>query len=369
MATNLVSEIADVLPPTIVSRIASALGLNQTSTQKAIVAAIPAILAALASSVSKPQGVAKLNDVVAKQEPGVLSSLASVIGEPGQKALIDQGAGVLSALIGGKTSSALTSAVGRYAGIEGGGAKNLLGLLAPLVLGVLGHEKRDSGLDASGLANLLTSQQSNIARALPSGFSKYLTGTGILDDVSVPTAKAPARASSAPTSPTLRWILGAVALLVLGALAWNLLRHQHHRPTEVAPTNVETPNVAQPGEAPYAGLLAKLQGIKAGDVDVGQLATAAVNDLYSSVVGIKDEATAESAVPGLTKDSSEFDQLDGLLNQLSPENRKLLADTLALIKPNLDQLLDKALAIPGVGDKIKPTVDALRAKLDTLTKS
>ena len=297
MATNLVSEIAEVLSPTITSRIASALGLNQTSTEKAIVAAIPAILATLASYVSKPQGAAKLNDVVAKQEPGVLSSLASVIGEPGQKALIDQGAAVLSSLIGGKTSSALTSAVGQYAGIDGGGAKNLLGLLAPVVLGVLGHEKRDSGLDASGLANLLTSQQSNITRALPSGFSKYLTGTGILDDVSVQAAKATARASSASTSPTLWWILGAIALLALGALAWSLLRHHHHRPTEVAPSNVETPNVAQPSEAPYATLLAKLQGIKAGDVDVGQLATSAVNDLYSSLVGIKDAPTAQSAVP------------------------------------------------------------------------
>jgi hypothetical protein len=35
---------------------------------------------------------------------------------------------------------------------------------------------------------------------------------------------------------------------------------------------------------------------------------------------------------------------------------------------NLDQLLDKALAVPGVAAIIKPTVDAIRAKLDTLTK-
>ena len=49
MATNLVSEIVEVLSPTITSRIASALGLNQTSTQKAVVAAVPALLASLIS--------------------------------------------------------------------------------------------------------------------------------------------------------------------------------------------------------------------------------------------------------------------------------------------------------------------------------
>jgi hypothetical protein len=46
----------------------------------------------------------------------------------------------------------------------------------------------------------------------------------------------------------------------------------------------------------------------------------------------------------------------------------MLADLLASIRPNLDQLLDKALALPGVGPIIQPTVDAIRAKLDTLTK-
>jgi hypothetical protein len=58
-----------------------------------------------------------------------------------------------------------------------------------------------------------------------------------------------------------------------------------------------------------------------------------------------------------------------VLNQLSSENRKTLAELFASIRPNLDQLLDKALAIPGVGPIIKPTVDAIRAKLDTLTKA
>jgi hypothetical protein len=46
------------------------------------------------------------------------------------------------------------------------------------------------------------------------------------------------------------------------------------------------------GEAPYVSLLNKLRGIKVGDVDIGELATSAVNDAYTSLSGIKDEATA-----------------------------------------------------------------------------
>jgi hypothetical protein len=41
-------------------------------------------------------------------------------------------------------------------------------------------------------------------------------------------------------------------------------------------------------------------------------------------------------------------------------------ETFAGIRPTLDQLLDKALGIPGVSAMIKPAVDVIRSKLDAL---
>lgn len=355
IATNFVSQISQFLVAEIASRVASGLGLDKTSTQKAIAAAVPAILGALISLVSKSQGATKLSDAVAMQEPGVLSSLASVIGQPGQKALIDNGSSALSSLLGGKILSGISSALSQYAGIGQSSSNSLLGLLAPVVLGVLGSEQRNNGLDASGLAKLLTSQKDAVAAALPSGFSKYLKDAGVLDSVTAATTK-PAQ-TARPRSSIWPWLLACLALLVVGFLALHFLS-RHRGAVEVA-----TPNL----EAPYSGLFDKLRGVKVGDVDVGELSKSAVNDLYTSLVGMKDAAAAQADLPGLTKASSEFDQLDSLLNQLSPENRKMLADVFASIKPNLDQLLDKAVAIPGVGAVIKPTVDAIRSKLDVLT--
>ncbi len=112
-------------------------------------------------------------------------------------------------------------------------------------MGVLGQQQRASGLDASGLAELLQSQKDNIARALPSGFAKYLSGTGILDRVTGPVAKG--RTSSEPdySSSLWNWALPLLGAIAIGALAWYLLRPS---PTETVatapPTKVET--VAQP---------------------------------------------------------------------------------------------------------------------------
>ena len=355
MATNLVAQITEVLTPTIVDRISTGLGLNKTGTQKAIVAAIPALLAALISYVSKPQGASRLNDVVKKQEPGVLSSLANVIGGSGQKAMVDQGASVLTSLLGGKTFSGLTNAVGQYAGVGESGSKGLMGLLGPVLLGVLGHEQRDRGLDASGLASLLTSQKKTVQAALPSGFSKYLNQAGVLDDVTGATTKVASHATDRSASSLWPWLLGALALLVIGFFAWRMLS----TPEDIAqaPSQIE---------APYASMLQKLKGVKVGDIDVGEVAASAVENVSSSLQGVKDETTAQAALPKLNEAASQLDRLTGLLDQMSPETRKTVADVFAVIRPTLDQLLDKATAIPGVGAVIKSVADAIRAKLDTL---
>ena len=357
MATNLITQITEALAPTLVTRIASSQGLNKTATQKAIVAAIPALLGALISYVSKPQGAAKLNDVIAKQEPGPLSSLANIIGGSREKAFIDEGSGVLTSLLGNKILSGLSSAVGQYAGIEESSSKNLMGLLGPVVLGVLGHEQRDRGLDASGLANLLTSQKDTVQAALASGFSNYLSQAGILDDVTRAATVSPTPESS--KSSSWSWWFWALALLALAFIAWRLLSAPEK--TAEAPS----PQI----EAPYASMLQQLKGVKVGDVDIGELATSAVNNVQSSLRDVKDEATAKAALPKLNEANSQFGQLTGLLDQMSPETRKTVAEVFAAIRPALDQLLDKALAIPGVGTVIKPAADAIRAKLDALAKN
>lgn len=75
---------------------------------------------------------------------------------------------------------------------------------------------------------------------------------------------------------------------------------------------------------------------------------------------------AQAVLPELNKAQSQFDQLSGLLAQLPPETRKLIAETIASIRPNIDQLIDRVLALPGVSTVLKPAVGAIRSKLDAL---
>jgi hypothetical protein len=56
-----------------------------------------------------------------------------------------------------------------------------------------------------------------------------------------------------------------------------------------------------------------------------------------------------------------------MLGQMSDTQRKVLAGLVSPMMSTLNQLFDRVLAIPGVAEVIKPTIDSLKAKLATLT--
>ena len=271
-------------------------------------------------------------------------------------------------------------------------------------MGVLAKQQRATGLDASGLANLLTSQKDNIVSALPAGFSKYLGGTGILDSIvssstdrGTSTADAPPKSSrpsytAPPTSPSAMqsssWLIPAVAALVIGGFAWHWLSRPSS--TEIAmtpsPAKIDNPltpgpNSQQPpsnngtstgvsglGPMPASfGALENLSGIKVGDIDVGAQLASAMTGMRSALSGVQDANTAQAALTPLTSSTNDFVRLSKLLDQLPPEARKTVVNAIMATRPTLDQLFDKALAIPGVSAVIKPTVDSIRSQFDTLT--
>jgi|SRR6516162_722277 len=96
MAINLVSLVTQYLTPEMIGRIASALGFDRTPTQKAIIAAIPAILAAFSKVAAQPSGAQRLADV-AKQQSSALDSFANMLGKGG--AILLHRPGVTVALV------------------------------------------------------------------------------------------------------------------------------------------------------------------------------------------------------------------------------------------------------------------------------
>ena len=196
MATNLVSVVMQFLTPDMIAKIASVLGLDRNVTQKAIAGAIPALLASFADVASSPNGARQLTSTLTQQS-GSLESLKNLIGGSGQNSLAETGSSMLSGLFGGGTLDTMAQTIGKFAGIGEGTSKSMLGMLGPVVLGALGQQQRSTGLDANGLASLLTSQKDQIAAAIPSGLADQLSAAGLIDGATGSLRSGAAAASAA----------------------------------------------------------------------------------------------------------------------------------------------------------------------------
>ena len=378
MATNLVSLVMQFLTPDVIGRIATALGLDRNFLQSGISAAVPALLAGLSSAAEKPGGAAKLVDAV-KQQSGVLDNFAKTIGSGGQSSLIDTGSRLLTSLLGGPDQSALAGAVAKFSGLSQNASGSLLGMLAPIVMGTIGKHIGARNLDANSLASLFSAQKDQIAQALPSGFGNLLRGTGLVNSLGDAAGKAAATAGeattiaaaatdqaaqyassaartvsttgqrateAAATSSVPTWLYWLVPLVILAGVLWYLLNKQPGQVTQepVTPT----------------------QSVVVGGVDVGKQLNDSLTALRSSLQGITDEASAKAALPKLQDVKTEFDKVTNLVGQLSPEQRKTIVGLVGPAMTTLNQLFDKVLAIPTVGEVLKPTIDALRANLTAL---
>ena len=381
MATNLVSSIMQLLTPDLVAKIAQTLGINPEVAQKAVSAGVPAILASFTGLAANPAGAQQLSDTLKQQHPGMLSQTTDAISGADQKTIADSGSSLLSGLLGGGGQNALVSAVSNFSGINQTAGKSMLGLLAPVVVGALGQQQRSGGLDANGLANLLSSQKDQIAAAMPSGLANTLAARGMLDafgsslrhgadtaaaatgrmagtvsDTAAGARQVAYAASRKPPTASLPyWIL---ALLVLAGLGWYFLRDHSQQLAEQTRglINGVSENVANKMAAPNTA-------------DLSADLTSSVDTVRSTLQGINDPASARAALPKLKQATEQIDRINGLAAQLPPNSRKELASVVGASMPALNRLFDRALSNPQIAGLAKPTVDALRAKLESLAQA
>ena len=291
---------------------------------------------------------------------------------------------MLSGLFGGGALDTMAQSIGKFAGLDGGSSKSLLGMLGPVVLGALGQQQRSAGLDAGGLASLLASQKDQIAAAIPPGLADQLSAAGLIDRAAGGLRSGAAAASAAgsriagasertmagpvrqppqqPARPHRSGPIGWQAWPYWAVLLWYALG----RPGGDTVAEMQRPAATQPatgtvGMAP--------SDLTIGGVNLTNQVNSSVGTLRSVLPTITDAASAQAALPKLREATAQLNEVGNLATKLTPEGKSALARLIAAATPTINQMCDKVLATPGVGDIAKPAIDELRGKLDTLSRA
>lgn len=145
------------------TQISRQLGTDERTTQTAMSAALPTILAALSRNASKPEGAESLNGALARDHDGsVLDDITGFL----KRGETRDGSGILEHVLGSRRQT-VQGGVSKASGMDRESTSKLMEMLAPLVMGALGKEKRENGLDPNGLSSFLNRKEAEVRREAP----------------------------------------------------------------------------------------------------------------------------------------------------------------------------------------------------------
>ena len=375
---NIVDVIKGQLGDEVLGKLSSLIGEGEDKTRAAVDAAIPALLSSLAGLASTSGGADKLINALKQVDQGSQGGgLGDVLANRGQAgAWLEKGGSLLSILLGSAALPTIISVLGKFAGLAGPAVKSLLGYLAPLILAQIAKQVSARGLTSAVALRLLRRAEVEHRRCRPGGF---LAGRhpGLRDVDRSPSGRLRPRRPEGSGLPS--WLLPLVGLGLLAGLAYWFVAAPAEQP---APAPVAgTPPPANRGPLPESkgesAAFKKAPPIITETAPVAKEAMAALPDatklgtdlgsVFTSatqyLTGVKDAATAETAVPKLKDLVTQLEGYKGLWDKLPDVGKASVAKVVTDHIGPLKELVNKVLAIAGVGDKLKPILETLIAKL------
>ncbi|HSK93552.1 MAG TPA: DUF937 domain-containing protein [Candidatus Angelobacter sp.] len=137
-------------------QIGSRIGADETKTRSAIHAAVPALMAAFSQEAERGGGI---QDAIRKDHDGsIIDQLSEYLGGQAQLSpRTTNGAGILSHVLGDRQPQ-MQQALSAKTGLDAGSIGQLLALLAPVVMGMIGKKSNASpggGFDLNDLGSIL----------------------------------------------------------------------------------------------------------------------------------------------------------------------------------------------------------------------
>lgn len=134
---------------TIISGIAGATGQDSSKTGSVLTMAMPVLMKAMERNAATPEGAEGLMGALNKHDGGILDNLGDLFNGGVNKEVVDDGSKILGHVLGAKQQG-VEKVIGQKAGIDAGDVGSILKTAAPILMGILGKQSREKGVNNAG---------------------------------------------------------------------------------------------------------------------------------------------------------------------------------------------------------------------------
>ena len=163
-------------------------GQSPDKTATVLSMALPALMAAMKRNASTPDGAQSLNNALEdnRHDGSILDQLTGLLGGGSTDSnLMNDGAGILGHILGGNQSK-VENNISRVSGVDSNSVGQIIKMAAPILMGLLGSQKRKGNVQQGGIGSLLGSMLGGSGNKEQSLIEKLLDADGdgsVLDDV------------------------------------------------------------------------------------------------------------------------------------------------------------------------------------------
>jgi len=162
--STLIEELLSNLDADTLAGLGQQAGIDSSNISGAVQAALPAILGGLTRNAGQQDGAAALAGALQKDHDGsILENLGGLLGN---QDLLSQGQKILGHVFG-QNQSNVSRGLGQVSNQSSDSMTQLMAMLAPVVMGMIGKKQRQQSLDSSSLAEMLGQEKQSYAAAQP----------------------------------------------------------------------------------------------------------------------------------------------------------------------------------------------------------
>lgn len=168
--STLLKTLMKQLGPSGISQISDMLGQDKKTTGRALEAVLPSIISGLSRNTSRTDGAEALTRALEKDhDGGILNDVLGFLGKADER----DGQGILGHIFGNKKERVETG-LSRSTGLDLNSIVKLMGIAAPLVMGLLGKTRQQNQMGADGLSQLLQKENQRLGRKTQKKLSPIL---------------------------------------------------------------------------------------------------------------------------------------------------------------------------------------------------
>lgn len=171
-----------------IEKIGKSAGIDPAMAKTILEQAGPLLMAKIAGNAKSEKGRASLNKALEKHDGSIFDRMDDVANPN----VDTKGSGILGHIMGDKAGM-LAGVLGKQTGVDKGSTQKVLEMLAPLMLGQIGAQKKSRGLDAAGVFDMLQGEKKSSGNSMIMGLAEQFLDKdkdgSIVDDLLAIAAK------------------------------------------------------------------------------------------------------------------------------------------------------------------------------------